>query len=148
MHERKEKGDIGVAKAIASLVSSGIRVALPLSEHLRYDIVGEHDGVFKSIQVRYTTAHDDQLDVKLKSVWSNKAGNHILYRKKSDFDILAIYCPNNDSVYFVGGEEFNNTSGISLFLKDRKKHNQYSPRLAKDYENVLRLFGRVAESGL
>ena len=34
MHEKKEKGDIGVGKTIARLMEIGWKVSLPISEHL------------------------------------------------------------------------------------------------------------------
>jgi hypothetical protein len=47
-------------------------VSLPISEHLKYDLIAEKNGVCKRIQVKFTTAKNGILNIKLKSVWSNK----------------------------------------------------------------------------
>lgn len=38
-HHTKEKGDVGVAKAIADLSIKGFKILTPLTEHLPFDLV-------------------------------------------------------------------------------------------------------------
>ena len=143
MYTKKEKGDIGLAAAISYLVKNGIHISIPLSEHLKYDVIGEKNGICKRIQVRFTTPKKNGvMEVKLKSVWSNKKGNHILKRGIGDFDILAIYCPQNDKTYFIGDGDFNNTTAINLRLKEISDKNQHKSRLAEDFENCTKFWDR------
>ena len=140
MNTKKEKGDIGLSKAIASLVLQKIHVSIPISEDLKYDLLGEKDGIIKRVQVRFSTPVNDILPVKLKSSWSNRQGVHINKRKQGDFDILAVYCPKNDNVYFVDDSEFTNTTSINIRLKDRKQRNQHPARFAEDFIDCTRYF--------
>jgi hypothetical protein len=140
MYTKKQKGDIGLAKAIAELTCMDVHVSLPLSEHLKYDIIGEYKGILKRIQVRYTTAKNNKIEIKLKSVWSNKKGNHILLREKGDFDILAAYCPNTNKVYFLDDKTFDNTTAITLRLQNQVGGNQFEVRMANNYIHCLPLF--------
>ena len=67
VHTKKDKEDIGVAQTIAALTMQGWRVAMPLSEHTKYDLIAEMNGVCKRVQVRYTTPKNNVLTVKLRS---------------------------------------------------------------------------------
>jgi len=53
-HHTKDKGDEGLGQVIADLMTHGVRVAVPLSEHLPFDLIaiGE-DGAMRRVQVRY-----------------------------------------------------------------------------------------------
>ena len=47
-HHTKDKGDLGVAKAFADLVSRGYAVLFPATEHAPFDLVSYRDGRFSS----------------------------------------------------------------------------------------------------
>lgn len=147
MYTTKEKGNIGLAKTIAELTVQKIHVSIPIEEDLKYDLISEKDGVCKTIQVRYCTPSNNALAVKLKSVWSDKKGNHIIVRKKGDFDILAVYCPSNDKVYFVDDKSFENTTVIYLKLMETKGNNQHTARMASDYLECDKLFKKIRKDG-
>lgn len=51
-HHAKDKGDLGVAKAHADLVSQGFTVLFPATEHALFDLVAYADGVFHRLQVK------------------------------------------------------------------------------------------------
>jgi len=140
MYTKKEKGNVGLVKAIASLTVQKIHVSIPIEEDLKYDLIAEKNGICKTIQVRYCTPSKGALAVKLKSVWSNKKGNHIVVRQKGDFDILAVYCPSNDKVYFIDDKDFKNTTVIYFRLSKPKGGNQHKIRMAEDYLKCDKLF--------
>ena len=137
MHEKKEKGDIGLVCALATATKQKFHCSLPISEHLPYDFIAEKDGVCKRIQVRYTTPCNGVLSVKLRSTWSDRNGNHGRNRKISDFDILSIYNPENGQVYFIKAEEFNNESAINLRLIETKNKQKIGIRMLYDFENII-----------
>jgi hypothetical protein len=58
-HRTKDKGDEGLGPVIGDLMTHGVHVAVPLSEHLPFDLVaiGEH-GTVRRVQVRYRTSLD------------------------------------------------------------------------------------------
>jgi hypothetical protein len=133
MHIKKVKGDLGVAFTIAALTEQGFNVALPITEHSKYDLIIEKNGILKTVQVRYTTPKNDVLHIKLRSCWNDKQGVHTTLREKGDYNILAAFNPITKIVYFINDDEFTNTSGINLRLSPPKNNQLNKIRLAKDY---------------
>lgn len=148
----KEKGDIGLTKIIADLTENNINVSIPIAEHLKYDIIIEKDSKMFRVQARYSKAdkNNSYIQVKLKSVWSNKSGSYSVNREKGDYDILAIYCPYTNKCYYLSDEEFDPGAAINLRLTPPKTKNGGVIRMAKDYESIFKAIknnGSVAESG-
>jgi hypothetical protein len=76
-HHTKDKGDEGLGQVIADLMTNGIQVAVPLSEHLPFDLiaVGE-DGAMRRVQVRYRASADAaHLRCRLGGWWADRHGN-------------------------------------------------------------------------
>jgi len=139
MHDKKEKGDIGLTQIIALVTKQGGRVSLPLSEHLKYDMIVEKDGFACRIQVKYVTARKDKIAISIASSWANKSGNHRITREKGDFDILACYCPDTDECYFLADQEINASTSVTLSLKKKIKKHKVT-RDAEDYKSYDRSF--------
>jgi len=133
MHNKKTKGDIGLSYSIASATDQGWSCCIPLSEHQTYDFIAEKDGICKRVQARYTTPKNNKLDVKLKSSWADKNGNHTTKRKVGDFDTLSVYDPCSKQVYFINDKEFENNSGITLRLSTSKNGQKKGIRMADNY---------------
>jgi hypothetical protein len=49
-HHTKDKGDIGVAHAIADLADQGFVVLTALCEHAPFDLVAYRDGTFARVE--------------------------------------------------------------------------------------------------
>lgn len=140
MHIKKHKGDIGLTCVMAELTKQEINVSLPLSEHLKYDLIAEKGGVLKRVQVRYTTVSNGSMRIKLKSVWSNQAGVHVVNRKKGDFDILAAYCPNTGKTYFIEDSTFDCGNSITIRINPAKGVGGGIRREAEDFVDCARFF--------
>ena len=82
MHEKKWKGDIGVAHVIARLTELGWTVGVPLTEHAPYDLFAERSGVVHTVQVRYATARRGKVLVTLSASWADRRGNHRRSRER------------------------------------------------------------------
>lgn len=110
-----QKGNIGVAQAIATFTKLGNNVFVPISEGLSYDLVIEFDGELKKVQARYTTNGV----VEMRRVYSNTKGTNVHYPEEGDFDYL--YVLRSD------GEEFlikdNLVGRNSIRPKDMHKIN-------------------------
>ena len=52
-HHTKDKGDVGVAHAIADLADQGFVVLTALCEHAPFDLVGYRDAMFLRVSVKY-----------------------------------------------------------------------------------------------
>jgi hypothetical protein len=136
MNIKKEKGDLAVSFSIPRLTELGWNVAIPLTEHEKYDLLAEKDGKCIRVQVKYTTPVENTLRVQLSNSWQDRNGNHITTRKASDFDLLAIFNPFTKKMYFINGSEFTNKSTITLRLKKSKNGQKLRTRKASDYTEV------------
>lgn len=121
-HHTKDKGDIGIGYTIADLLSKGIQVCLPISEHQPYDLIGIYpDNSVKKISVKYRKSMRGNIQVKLESCYSDSKGVHIKPIDKLSIDMLAIYCPDTNKVYYVN----HNNSNLTVTLRVTKpKNNQ------------------------
>jgi hypothetical protein len=52
---KKNKGSLAELIVAAKMIESGWLVLIPYGENARYDLVGEKDGKFIRVQVKYTT---------------------------------------------------------------------------------------------
>ncbi|MET0627658.1 MAG: group I intron-associated PD-(D/E)XK endonuclease [Acidimicrobiia bacterium] len=69
----KDKGDLGVAHAIADLAEQGFVVLTALCEHAPFDLVGCRDGTFVRVQVKYRAlSTSGTIDVQFRSTWSER----------------------------------------------------------------------------
>ena len=100
-HHTKDKGDLGVAKAFADLVSRGFTVLFPATEHAPFDLVAYRAGRFRRIQVKYRAVRRGGINVRFRSVWNDRHGTHKVPVDKSEVDVLCIYCPDTDECYYV-----------------------------------------------
>ena len=104
-HHTKDKGDEGLGQVIGDLMTHGVRVAVPLSEHLPFDLIaiGEH-GVMRRVQVRYRAALDAaHVRCHLGGSWADRNGTHKRVFDVSAIDVLAIYCPSPKDVRIPPG---------------------------------------------
>lgn len=121
MHHTKDKGDLGVLKAQASLCEQGYIILIPLTEHAPFDLVIYKDNTFKKVQVKYRSLNKlGTIEVSFKSYWSNRNGINVKRQDISQFDICCIYCPNTDKCYFIDTNDIRNID-ISLRVKAPKK---------------------------
>lgn len=88
----QQKGDLGVAMAIAKLTEKGYAILLPLTESAAYDLVVEKNGVFSKIQVKYMTGNQ----VDLRRIHSNSKSYVVKKYKQHSFDMLFVYKSTGD----------------------------------------------------
>jgi hypothetical protein len=100
-HHTKDKGDLGIAKAHADLVSKGFTVLFPATEHAPFDLVAYDDGQFHRLQVKYRSARAGAVSVRFRSMWADRYGTHMTPMDKNAIDNVCIYCPETDECYYV-----------------------------------------------
>ena len=100
-NQTKDKGDLGVAKAHADLVSKGFTVLFPATEHAPFDLVAYAAGRFHRLQVRYRSARAGAVTVKFRSMWTDRNGTHTTPTDKDAIDTVCVYCPETDECYYV-----------------------------------------------
>ena len=122
-HHTKDKGDVGVAHAIADLADQGFVVLTALSEHAPFDLVAYRDGRFVRVQVKYRTlSTKGALEVQFRSTWSDARGTYVRPLDKSDVDVVCIYCPETGSCYYVDPRQF--AKSVSLRVTPTRNGQQ------------------------
>jgi hypothetical protein len=137
-HHTKDKGDVGVAHAIADLADQGFVVLVALCEHAPFDLVAYRDGQFLRVQVKYRTpSKNGTLQVHFRSTWSDSNGSHARALEKNDVDVVCVYDPKSRRCYYVDPKQF----GGSISLRVEPTRNG-------QHRNVLsaELFTQVPES--
>ncbi len=135
-HHTKDKGDLGVAKVIADLTEKEFKILTPLSEHLPFDLVIYKNFEFKRVQVKYKSSKENVIRIDLRSCWSDKNGSHSSNPDGKEIDIIAIYCPETNTCYYIKMQDLNkDQSQFSLRLCPAKSHNQTKIRIAEDYKS-------------
>ena len=134
-HHTKDKGDVGVAHAIADLADQGFVVLTTLCEHAPFDLVGYRDGTFARVQVKYRAlSSNGAITLKFTSSWSDSRGTYIRPLDKQEVDVVCIYCPETRGCYYVDPKAF----GTSVSLRIRPTRNNQSRNIlfADDFRAV------------
>ena len=131
-HHTKDKGDKGTAQVIADLLLRGVSICLPLSEHLPFDLVGvKVNGELIRISVKYRAAVKGKVTVPFRTSYSDSKGVHTKKVNKDFIDIVAIYCPNTNKVYYCNPKEFG--EGITLRVEPSKNNQSKGVFFAENY---------------
>ena len=144
-HHTKDKGDEGLGQVIADLMTNGVQVAVPLSEHLPFDLIaiGEH-GAMRRVQVRYRASADAaHLRCHLGGSWADRNGTHKRAFDPSAIDVLAIYCPSPRTFVYLLADELP-ANYVSVRLSKARNGQVKRTRDASEYRDPWRMFGPVA----
>lgn len=122
-HHTKEKGDIGNLKIMADLASKGLKVLVPLSEHLPFDLVAynQDNNMLYKVQCKYKKVAAGKIAVSLRTSYATKDGSFSNRYQEDSFDILAVYCPDIDKVFYIKGSELTNLKAVVTFRTDAPK---------------------------
>src|SRR6056297_991334 len=121
-HHTKNKGDLGVLKSQVDLVEQGYMVLLPLTEHAPFDLVIWKKNKFKTVQVKYRSAREGKLEVKMSTCWADKNGTHTTPIDKNSIDVYCIYCPETDECYYFKPSDVNKS--MTLQTKTPKNNQK------------------------
>lgn len=132
IHHTKNKGDLGLMKAMCSLAEQGYYVLLPQSEHSEFDVVGYKNGKFTKVQVKYRAAKNGAILIDKQSCWNDRSGHHKV--SYTDIDVFCVYCPETDECYFVPKSELEtNVTAFKLRITQSKNNQVKKVRYACDY---------------
>ena len=133
------KGNMALGQAIAHFTAQEYIVSLPLNDSQWYDLIIEKDGVFSTVQVKYTgelARNGEAYKCTLKTT-SGTTRTKLYSVVDTPVDLLFCYCSNGES-YLIPAKEITNTNSITLSKKPIKNAFDTS----KYY-----LSGRVGEIG-
>lgn len=140
-HHTKDKGDIGVGCVMADLLKHNIQVALPVSEHLPFDLIAIHatDRMVK-VSVKYREVNKrGVVSVASRSVWCDRNGIHNRPHNPGDYDAVAIYCPHTDECYYVPASDLSG-SCTSLGVNRAGNNQTTRVRMAQWFIDPDRMF--------
>ena len=144
-HHTKDKGDLGIAKAHADLVSKGFTVLFPATEHAPFDLVAYADGEFHRLQVKYRSARVGAVNVMFRSIWADRHGTHTTRMDKSAIDTVCIYCPETDECYYVRPDAHG--ASVTLRVAPSRNGQQVGVLYATTFRELPRL-SRLPDSQL
>ncbi len=140
----KQKGDIGLASVVLELTKLGYPIAMPMSEHLPYDLIVDVGGKLLKIQVKYRCTYRSEgniINVPCHTTHQRKRGNVVGKYTLSSFDIMAVFCPCTGKVYYIRVDELL-SRGTAMTLRVTTPRLSASGVIttpisyAKDYESL------------
>jgi hypothetical protein len=122
-------------------MTNGVQVAVPLSEHLPFDLIAVDDcGAMLRVQVRYRTSVDEaQVRCQLGNSWADRNGTHTRRFDASSIDALAIYCPSPRTFVYLRADELP-PAHVSLRLSAARNGQVKRTRAASEYRDPMRMF--------
>lgn len=121
----KEKGNSGMAMAIAYFATNGYTVSIPLNDTQDYDLIVEKDSKFRSVQVKATGCKRKNgiYQVALKSCGGTKGK---IYKTIVDTKVDDIFILNEEfEMYLIPREKIKNRSTLNLC----KKYQEYKIKI-------------------
>ena len=128
---KKTQGDLGEAIIMAEAVKRGYKVAIPMGEDWRYDLIVVRNNKLERVQCKYTKSNGRVVTARCCSFnnW-----NTVRYGS-SDIDWLAVYDQTTNQCYFIPagllGEKGRTTISLRLAPTKNKQHKKIL--WAKDY---------------
>ncbi len=126
----KTKGDLGQVMVMGDLLSRGYKVALPLGEDWRYDLVVDRKNRLLKIQCKYTEAAKGVIKVRCET---HDGRNYYKYTKK-DLDFIAVYDKITQKCYYIKNSYLeSNRATMTLRLTPAKNNQTKKIFNAKDF---------------
>jgi hypothetical protein len=109
-----KKGNIALGKAISYFTEHGYVVNIPLNDSQWYDLIIENNGIFQTVQVKYTSEQADSGAYKCSLRTISGTSRKVAYTVKDmQSTLLFCYCSNGD-MYLIPTCDFNNRNSINL----------------------------------
>lgn len=133
-HHTKNKGDKAVGFVIADLMKKDVHVALPISEHLPFDLIAiTPHGLFR-VSVKYRKMLQGSIIVQMRSSWADSKGCHTSQHSKNDYDWIAVYCPDTQECYYVSVSELS--KGVHLRVVKPLNNQNTGIKFASSYTSL------------
>ena len=116
---------------IADAMKRGYKVALPIGEDWRYDIIVLNRGKLLKVQCKYTESDGRVVSVKCRS-----SNSWIEYKyTNQEVDWIAVYDKTSDKCYYIPSEMLGKKgrTEISLRLSRPRNNQKGNVRYAKDF---------------
>lgn len=92
----KDRGRVGLSLAIAYFGANGYTVSLPLNDTQWYDMIVEKDGVFQTVQCKFSSSENAEISL------TSKGGTHgTIYDRVVDHPLDMLFCADKNSNMYV-----------------------------------------------
>ena len=130
----KQKGNIGEAKCLSKMVELNIPVCLPFGDNERYDMIIEHEGKLKKIQVKYSSTQESEGSIVFKTASStNHTTNKHYTTYEKDIDAFLLYNALTDEVYYLPIEIVGSKKSITLRMTPAKNGQTKNVLFTSDF---------------
>ncbi len=128
-------GSISEAKILARFVELGWEVLIAWRRSRRYDMVIERDGKFYRVQCKTGRLSKDG-DYIAFNAYNVNGTSQVRRNYVGEIDYFAIYCPQNEKVYFIALDDKlgTSTTDFRLRLLPTRNNQEKRTRMAVDYE--------------
>lgn len=127
-----KKGDIGLVKTMMDLTVNGYFLFSPISDTTCVDLIAANSNMdLKRLQVKYRQLFNGALELVTSTVVNGKK----IPVELNKIDIWAVYCPNNDKVYYIPTSQLIGHKSITLRVEKNKNAGKQI-RMANVYENI------------
>ena len=116
---------MGLALAISYFTNQGYTISMPLNDTQWYDLIIEKDGLFKTVQCKFTASKDN--NISLKSCGGTKGATYDSVLNHSELDYL--FCADScGNMFVIPMEEIvssGNTKSITLRTEPTKNNQGF-----------------------
>lgn len=96
LNTNKQKGRAGLSLAIAYFTLQGYTISLPINDTQWYDMIVEKDGIFQTVQCKFTTSKDDSI------VLSSSGGTKgVPYDNVKNHPLDLLFCADGELHMYV-----------------------------------------------
>jgi hypothetical protein len=127
-----KKGNIGLIKVMLDLTMKGYFIFTPISDTTCVDLIASDEKMnLKKFQIKYKTLNNGCLTIRTSSVVNGKN----IPIDLTKIDIWAIYCKDNDKVYYIPSNMLIGKTRIKLRV-DKPKTSMKTIIYASNYEKI------------
>ena len=127
----KQKGNAGLSLAIAYFGTNGYTISLPLNDTQWYDMIVEKDGVFQTVQCKFTASKNNEISLKSCGGTKGSAYDNVL---NHPLDLL--FCANQDmDLWLIPMEDLRQAGNIKSISLRKELH--YNARISLDTTKYL-----------
>lgn len=96
LETNRDKGRAGMALALAYFGTNGYTISIPLNDTQWYDLIVEKDGIFQTVQCKFTASKNKE--IVLKSTGGTKG---IVYDSVLNHPLDLLFCADDEQNLFV-----------------------------------------------
>lgn len=142
----KQKGDIGLTQIVANLELHGIKSALPIADHLPFDLIAiNKNAKLSRISIKYRELRNGIIRIPLTTVYSNRNGAITNRVNLNEIDAFAVYCAQTKKCYYISVKKVLNLKTMFCIrvdkINEKFKGDKEKINWASDYENPQIIFG-------